>query len=56
MIVTFDPEFVDVGLDAGRLEADAEGGEHEQADEEHLAGVALNEAAQLEQMPLQFGA
>lgn len=52
--LTFDPELLDVRLHAGRLEADAERGEHEQADEEHLARVPLHEAAQVEQMPLQL--
>ena len=53
-MLTFNPEFLDVSLNGGRLESDAEGGEDEQPDEEHLAGVTLHEATQLVQMPLQF--
>ena len=55
LIRTFHPEFLDVRLNAGRFESDAEGGEDEEADKEDLAGVPLDESSQVVQMPLKFG-
>jgi len=52
--VTFDPEFLDVGLNAGGFEADAEGGQDEESNEKDFAGVPLDESAQVEEMPLEF--
>ncbi|KAJ8872730.1 hypothetical protein PR048_026344 [Dryococelus australis] len=51
--VTLHPELVDARVHLGGLEADAEGGQHEDGDEEHLPRVALQEAAQLEELRLQ---
>lgn len=50
----FDPEFLDVRLNAGGFEADAEGGQDEESNEKDFARVPLDESAQVEEMPLKF--
>jgi hypothetical protein len=51
--LTFDPELLDVRLDARRLQADAAEREEDETQEEDLASVLLHEAAQVEEVPLQ---
>jgi hypothetical protein len=50
--LTFDPEAVNFGFDACRLEADTEGREQQDTHEQHYACIALDEASQLEQLLL----
>jgi hypothetical protein len=51
--LTFHPELVDASVHLRRLEADAERCEHQDSHEEHLPGVAMQEAAELEQLALE---
>jgi hypothetical protein len=51
--LTFHPELVDACVHLRRLEADAKSGEDQHPHEEHLAGVTMQKAAQLEHVALQ---
>lgn len=51
--LTLDPELLSARVDDGGLEADTEGGQDEHSDEEDLAGVAVEEAAELEELGLE---